>query len=114
MKNTKSLSLLCAVLILVITMGAATAQAAQAQKQRFVGTVSTIDLQGENFTITDRNKNITKFFVNPATEFEIEKGKSFFGDDDIPFKDLKVGDWVEVKSVSTGGELEAIDVEIYR
>lgn len=81
---------------------------------RLVGSVTAIDLQGENFSITDRNKGVTKVFVNPTTEFEIEKGKDFFGDDDIPFRDLKVGDWVQIKSYRLNGELEASDVEIYR
>lgn len=115
MKNAKALKLLVTVLFLGLAMGAAPAlAAAPGEKVRLVGTVTAIDLKGENFTISDRNKNITKIFVNPGTEFEIEKGKDFFGNDEIPFKDLKTGDWVKVKSHRINGELEASDVEIYR
>lgn len=115
MKSVKVLKLFVCVLMLGLFMGTAPALAAQGgELVRFVGTVTAIDLQGENFIVSDRNKKTTKFFVNPATEFEIEKGKNFFSDDDIPFKDLKVGDWVKIKSHRINGELEASDVEIYR
>ena len=83
-------------------------------KIRIAGTVTAIDLKGQNFTVSDRSNASTKIFVNPTTEFEIEKGKGFWSDDDIPFKDLKVGDWVKVKCYRVNGELEADDVEIYR
>lgn len=91
-----------------------TLAANKGEKVRLLGTVTAIDLKGQNFSVSDRNNNVTTIFVNPGTEFEIEKGKGFWGDDAIPFKDLKVGDWVKVKSYRVNGELEADDVEIYR
>lgn len=102
-------------LMLCLAFGSAPAWAAQTgEKVRLVGTVSAIDIKGENFTVTDRSNKATKVYVNPATEFEIERGKDFIGDDDIPFQDLRVGDWVKVKSYRVNGGLEADDVEIYR
>ena len=108
MKNAKAFKLLVAVLMLGLAIGASPVLAAQGgERVRLVGAVTAIDLKGENFFISDRNKNSTKIFVNPVTEFEIEKGKDFFGDDDIPFKDLKIGDWVKVKGYRVNGEIEA-------
>lgn len=102
-------------LAIFLALGAGSAMAAKdGEKVRLIGTVSAIDLNGENFTISDRQQNSTKIFVNPTTEFEIEKGKDFFGDDDIPFKDLKVGDWVKIESHRVNGEFEASEVDIYR
>lgn len=109
-----TIKLLAATLALTLALGAMPALAAKGERVRLAGTVTAIDLQGDSFSISDRNKNTTKIFVNPSTEFEMEKGRDFFGDDDIPFKDLKVGDWVKVKSYRVNGELEADDVEVYR
>ena len=118
MRNTNIFKMLAMAVVLGMALGAPmpafAASGNDGERVRLVGTVTAIDLQGENFTVTDRNKAVTKIFVNPTTEFEIEKGKDFFGDDDIPFKDLRVGDWVKVKSYLVSGELEAADVEIYR
>lgn len=114
MGNIKS-KLLAMLAIAVLTMGTIPAWAYKdGERVRFVGSVSAIDVQGQNFTVTDRDKNTTVIYVNPATEFEIEKGKDFLGDDDIPFTGLKVGDWVKVKSDVINGKLEASDVDIYR
>lgn len=90
------------------------AAAEKAEKVRLAGTVEAIDLTAGSFTVADRDKNMSTVFVNPATEFEIEKGKGFFADDDVPFTDLRAGDWVKVKSYRINGRLEADDVEIYR
>lgn len=115
MQKSVFFKLAALVLILGLSLGGAAAQAAQnGSKVRLAGTVSAIDLKGDNFTIIDRNENSIKLYVNPATEFEIEKGKDFWGDDDIPFKDLRVGDWVKVKSYQVNDGLEADEVEVYR
>ena len=113
-KNMFKLTMLSIMLCLVFSAMPAMAGSKDVNKVRLSGTVSAIDLAGQNFTVSDRSNATTKIFVNPTTEFEVEKGKGFWGDDDIPFKDLKVGDWVKVKCYRVNGELEADDVEIYR
>lgn len=117
MHNIKTVKFMATAMVIIMTLGAAApvmADSHKGERVRLVGTVTVIDLQGENFSITDRNQNITKVFVNPTTEFEIEKGKDFFGDDDIPFSDLRVGDWVKIKSYRINNELEASEVDVYR
>lgn len=111
--DSRTLALAFALFVLLCA-GSALAAAGNGEKVRLVGEVTAIDLKGQNFTLSDRNGNTTKIFVNPATEIEIEKGRNFFGDDDIPFKDMRRGDWVKIKAYRTNGELEASDIEVYR
>lgn len=114
MQKIRMMSIMALALAFTLGFGGLCAQASDVGKVHVVGSVVAIDIEGGNFTVTDRNNNTTKIYVNPATEFELEDSNNFVLDDDIPFRSLKVGDWVKVESYRINGELEADEVDVYR
>lgn len=101
--------------VLVMSFSGAAMADSHGKKIKMVGQVSEIDASASVFSIKDGATSAT-FKVNPFTEFELESTQSSFKRDvDIPFSDLKVGDWVKVKAYRDNqGNLMADDVDVRR
>lgn len=79
-----------------------------------MGTVESVDVAGQSFVVKQADNVLVTLLVTPASEFEVEFKDKFKFDRDVLFTDLKVGDWVKVKSYSVGTMLQVDEVDIYR
>ncbi len=79
-----------------------------------MGTVESIDVAAKSFVVKQADNSMVTLTVTPASEFEVEFKDKFKFDKDVLFTDLKIGDWVKVKSYSVGTVLQVDEVDIYR
>ena len=113
---------LCAVLAMASALMSFTPQAQakdgnedKENEARIVGTVSSIDLEKKAFTVSNAEGVQTIVLVAPDTKFKVKQDNGAKTDTRAALSDLKVNDWVKVKTEQTlnAGPL-AHGVKIYR